>query len=112
MAVALQVSRVPLVNESFSDHRVRRSWHFAEDCQVERVGGGLKVTSTIDLELQETARKAIDSVLKKPAGPSAALVAIDPRTGAVRAMVGGSNPGRKVIFPPGGTIPPGAVCEN
>ena len=54
-------------------------------------GGGLKVTSTIDLELQETARKAIDSVLKTPDGPSAALVAIDPRTGAVRAMVGGSN---------------------
>jgi len=54
-------------------------------------GGGLKVTSTIDLELQETARKAIDSVLKSPEGPSAALVAIDPRTGAVRAMVGGTN---------------------
>ena len=54
-------------------------------------GGGLKVTSTIDLELQETARKAIESVLKQPDGPSAALVAIDPRTGAVRAMVGGSN---------------------
>ena len=54
-------------------------------------GGGLKVTSTIDLGLQETARKAIDSVLKTPNGPSAALVAIDPRTGAVKAMVGGSN---------------------
>ncbi|MCY7303695.1 MAG: PBP1A family penicillin-binding protein [Thermoleophilia bacterium] len=54
-------------------------------------GGGLKVTSTIDLELQETARKAIDSILKTPNGPSAALVAIDPRTGAVKAMVGGSN---------------------
>jgi len=54
-------------------------------------GGGLKVTSTIDLELQETAHKAIESVLKTPGGPSAALVAIDPRTGAVRAMVGGSN---------------------
>jgi hypothetical protein len=27
------------------EHRVRRSWHFAEDCQVERAGGGLKVTS-------------------------------------------------------------------
>ncbi len=54
-------------------------------------GGGLRVTSTIDLGLQETARKAIDSVLKMPDGPSAALVAIDPRTGAVRAMVGGSN---------------------
>ncbi len=54
-------------------------------------GGGLKVTTTIDLSLQETAHKAIDSVLKTPDGPSAALVAIDPRTGAVRAMVGGSN---------------------
>jgi penicillin-binding protein 1A len=54
-------------------------------------GGGLKVTSTIDLKLQETARKAIKSVLKSPGGPAAALVAIDPRTGAVKAMVGGSN---------------------
>jgi penicillin-binding protein 1A len=54
-------------------------------------GGGLKVTSTIDLDLQETAHKAIESVLKKPGGPAAALVAIDPRTGAVKAMVGGSN---------------------
>ena len=54
-------------------------------------GGGLRVTSTIDLGLQEAARKAIDSVLTSPDGPSAALVAIDPRTGAVRAMVGGSN---------------------
>jgi penicillin-binding protein 1A len=54
-------------------------------------GGGLKVTSTIDLGLQETAHRAIESVLRTPDGPSAALVAIDPRTGAVRAMVGGSN---------------------
>ncbi len=54
-------------------------------------GGGLKVTSTIDLALQETAHRAIESVLRTPGGPSAALVAIDPRTGAVRAMVGGSN---------------------
>jgi hypothetical protein len=27
------------------EHRARRSWHFAEDCQVERSGAGLKVTS-------------------------------------------------------------------
>jgi hypothetical protein len=26
-------------------HLARRSWHFAEDCQVERAGNGLKVTS-------------------------------------------------------------------
>jgi hypothetical protein len=27
------------------EHRVRRSWHFAEDCQVEQAGHGLKVSS-------------------------------------------------------------------
>ena len=54
-------------------------------------GGGLRVTTTIDLELQELARKAIEKVLLSPAGPAAALVAIDPRDGSVRAMFGGTN---------------------
>jgi penicillin-binding protein 1A len=54
-------------------------------------GGGLRVTTTIDLALQEKAREAIDKVLRNPDGPSAALVAIDPRTGAVKAMFGGRN---------------------
>jgi penicillin-binding protein 1A len=54
-------------------------------------GGGLRVTTTIDLNLQKKARAAIEKVLKDPEGPSAALVAIDPRTGAVRAMFGGRN---------------------
>ena len=54
-------------------------------------GGGLKVTTTIDLELQSLARDAIAKWLTDPEGPSAALVAIDPRTGAVKAMVGGDN---------------------
>jgi len=58
---------------------------------AERVfGGGLEVTTTIDLELQEEARDAIDSVLE-PDGPAAALVAINPRTGGVKAMFGGTN---------------------
>jgi penicillin-binding protein 1A len=54
-------------------------------------GGGLRVTTTIDLELQAQARSAIDKVLRNPDGPAAALVAIDPRTGAVKAMYGGRN---------------------
>ena len=54
-------------------------------------GGGLKVRSTIDLDLQQTARDAISKWLTDAEGPSAALVAIDPRDGAVRAMVGGNN---------------------
>jgi hypothetical protein len=30
-----------------ASHEARRSWHFAEDCQVERAGAGLKVTSGV-----------------------------------------------------------------
>ncbi len=54
-------------------------------------GGGLRVTSTIDLTLQERARRAIEKVLRDPDGPAAALVAVEPETGAVRAMFGGRN---------------------
>jgi penicillin-binding protein 1A len=58
----------------------------------ERVfGGGLEVTTTIDLDLQTKARAAIQEVLQDPDGPAAALVAIDPRNGAVKAMFGGTN---------------------
>lgn len=54
-------------------------------------GGGLEVTTTIDLQLQKQAATAIQQVLRDPDGPTAALVAIDPRNGAVKAMFGGSN---------------------
>ncbi len=54
-------------------------------------GGGLKVRTTLDLELQQLARDAINEHLTEPDGPSAALVAIDPRDGSVKAMVGGNN---------------------
>ncbi|MBA2332661.1 MAG: PBP1A family penicillin-binding protein [Actinobacteria bacterium] len=54
-------------------------------------GGGLEVQTTIDLDLQRAAREAIVETLTDPDGPSAALVAIDPRDGSVKAMVGGSN---------------------
>jgi len=54
-------------------------------------GGGLKVTTTIDMDLQLQARAAIEKVLRNPDGPAAALVAIDPRSGAVKAMFGGRN---------------------
>jgi penicillin-binding protein 1A len=54
-------------------------------------GGGLDVQTTIDLRLQKLARNAIQSVLKEPNGPSAALVAVRPRTGEILAMYGGDN---------------------
>ena len=54
-------------------------------------GGGLKVTTTIDLELQRLAQESIAKILKDEDGPQAALVAVDPQNGEVLAMVGGSN---------------------
>jgi penicillin-binding protein 1A len=54
-------------------------------------GGGLKVTTTIDLGLQKLAQQAVSKVLPPSIGPAAALVAIDAHTGAVLAMVGGRN---------------------
>jgi len=54
-------------------------------------GGGLNVQTTIDLRLQKLARRAIESVLTEPDGPSAGLVAIRPETGEILAMYGGDN---------------------
>ncbi|MDQ6606873.1 MAG: transglycosylase domain-containing protein, partial [Actinomycetota bacterium] len=52
--------------------------------------GGLKIKTTLDLQMQRAADQAVSQNL--PAGPgvpSASLVAIDNKTGQVRAMVGG-----------------------
>jgi penicillin-binding protein 1A len=54
-------------------------------------GGGLRVTSTIDLNIQRFARQAITKWLPDENGPSAALVAVDPRDGSVVAMIGGNS---------------------
>ncbi|MEX0834196.1 MAG: transglycosylase domain-containing protein [Actinomycetota bacterium] len=54
-------------------------------------GGGLRVQTTLDLEWQKTAEDAVRSGLPSPQDPEAALVAIDPRSGEVRALVGGRD---------------------
>jgi penicillin-binding protein 1A len=64
---------------------------------IERYGatrtftGGLRVETTLDLDLQRAAEHAVDGYLPGPEGPTAALVAIENSTGEVRAMVGGRN---------------------
>ncbi|HZD17137.1 MAG TPA: transglycosylase domain-containing protein, partial [Actinomycetota bacterium] len=54
-------------------------------------GGGLQVTTTLDLEVQRAAEQAVAAQLDTPGDPEAALVAIDPRTGGILAMYGGKN---------------------
>ncbi len=56
--------------------------------------GGLKVYTTLDIKLQEIAEKAVADGAAKNAssgGYNAALVAIDPKTGQVLAMVGSKD---------------------
>jgi penicillin-binding protein 1A len=53
--------------------------------------GGLKIKTTLDLDLQDAAEDAVKKYLPDSTWPSAALVAIDNQTGEVRAMVGGRD---------------------
>ncbi len=52
--------------------------------------GGLRVTTTLDLRLQEQAYDAVYGFLDRPGDPAGALVAIDDQ-GRVKAMVGGRD---------------------
>jgi penicillin-binding protein 1A len=48
--------------------------------------GGLKVYTTIDLNKQRLARKAIAEVLDEPEDPASAIVTLDPHNGDIEAM--------------------------
>jgi penicillin-binding protein 1A len=51
-------------------------------------GGGLRIYTTLDFDMQRAAWDAVTSTLDQPADPEAALVAVD-EFGHVKAMVGG-----------------------
>jgi penicillin-binding protein 1A len=54
--------------------------------------GNLQITTSLDLDLQHAAENTISQMLPPGSGlPSASLVAIDNKTGEVRAMVGGAD---------------------
>jgi penicillin-binding protein 1A len=64
---------------------------------IERYGaprafdGGLRIKTTLDLDLQRAAEQAVGTYLSDPSGPTASLVAIENSSGEVRAMVGGRS---------------------
>lgn len=53
--------------------------------------GRITVTATLDRDAQEAAEKAVRDIWPSASDPQVALAAIDPRTGAVRALVGGRS---------------------
>jgi penicillin-binding protein 1B len=73
--------------------------------ELEVSGGDSRVYTTIDLELQKIAEQSLKRQLDRLAPfypspdhrPQAALVALDPRTGEVLAMIGGRNYGESQL---------------
>ncbi len=53
--------------------------------------GGLEIYTTLDRKMQTAAEEAIDEILFDPEDPAGALVAIDPETGYIKALVGGKD---------------------
>jgi penicillin-binding protein 1A len=88
----------------YSAQRHPNFFGWASDELIKRFGarrveaGGLHVRTTLDPRMQYAARAAVRSVLREKHDPAAAVVAIDPRTGAVKAMISYVPDGRPMKF--------------
>jgi len=60
--------------------------------------GGLRVETTVDPRLQPLARRAMAAHLRARSDPATALVAVDPSTGAIRALTSWIPSGRRLQF--------------
>jgi penicillin-binding protein 1A len=99
---AAVLSRRPLDLARSSRPAIRQAYfvQYVEQLLRQRYGeqrlqrGGLVVRTTLDQRLQQAAHDAFHSVLTTPGHPAAALVAMDPHTGAVLAFDASTNPSR------------------
>ena len=71
--------------------------------------GGLKVYTTIDPRLQRLANKAIRDVLPYKTDPAAAIVSVQPGTGAIRAMTAVVRTHGQPVQPGGAVGAPGRL---
>jgi penicillin-binding protein 1B len=98
-ATAARAARTPVGSRSWPARTVdgRHFRDFSLSSLRSRLPArGSVVYTTLDAALQRAAERAVRSTLErlKPAGIEAALLAIDPRTGEVLAMVGGRDYGQ------------------
>jgi penicillin-binding protein 1A len=76
----------------YSERKEDFFFEYVRQQLIERYGaktveqGGLKVYTTINLNMQRLARKAIAEVLDEPGDPASAIVTIDPHNGDIDAM--------------------------
>jgi penicillin-binding protein 1A len=100
---------------------IREPYFFAyvEDLLQQEYGsntvreGGLRVYTTINPALQRVATAAITHTLTEPTDPAAAIVSIDPRSGAIRAMtaVTPGSRGNQFNFVTSGARQPGSTFK-
>jgi len=92
-AKATEAAPLEVRHSTFYTHRSERFFfEYVRQQLVERYGtkavehGGLKVYTTIDLNMQRLARKAISEVLDEPEDPASAIVTLNPHNGDIEAM--------------------------
>jgi penicillin-binding protein 1A len=101
--VAAEEPDAQTIAPEFRDLVAQDLQHYGDSTLFE--SGGMKVKTTLDLDLQQAAISALHEVLPKSKGLDAAIVAVDPRNGDVRALteqkVGGYvENGEDVADPP------------
>jgi 1A family penicillin-binding protein len=106
----------------FIDYLIERELAaiFPEDPQIV-YRGGLQVHTTLDREMQHAAEEAVKTLLPVLGGeqgvqqPQVALVAIDPRDGGIRALIGGrdfrQSQFNRAIPPAGARRSPGSAFK-
>ncbi len=76
----------------YSERKEQFFFEYVRQQLIERYGaktveqGGLKVYTTLDLNMQRLAHNAIAEVLDEPGDPASAIVTIDPHNGDIEAM--------------------------
>nr|MBA2567434.1 transglycosylase domain-containing protein [Thermoleophilaceae bacterium] len=79
-------------SDRYTERREPYVFDYVQDELLEEYGvealreGGLEIHTTIDPDLQEAGRDAINGPLGYPGAPSGALVSIDPSNGDIKAM--------------------------
>ncbi len=70
---------------------VKRSLYEQKFTDYDVFKGGLRIYTTLDIDLQEKAEKAIKKVFPEEIGPSYSLICTDPDNGYIYALIGGKD---------------------
>jgi membrane peptidoglycan carboxypeptidase len=105
--VAAEQPDAQTIAPEFRDLVAQSLQHYGDATLFE--SGGMKVKTTLNLALQQAAVQALHQVLPKSKGLDAAIVAVDPRSGDIRALTerkagGYVENGEDVADPPAGSI--------